>query len=153
MRRLCRRIGRKEFKNEGFACSEKRYLKNYRRQTISHLTSRAQTESFLQPTEEVLARRSLSLCISAEFQALSVSPCHACFLQETETEAERVSLSFPVVVCVTRSDVSSEVGTKSSPQALEILHAFLRRECLKLGAALVFTSCKDSEKCAAVRLV
>lgn len=56
------------------------------------------------------------------------------------------SLPFPVVVCVTRSDWSAEVGSQGSPQALEILEAYLRRECLKMGAALVFTSCKDSEK-------
>lgn len=55
-------------------------------------------------------------------------------------------LPVPVIVVLTRSDFYHQLNTRQNLGQMDIMLAYLRKECLKYNAALIACNCRDEKK-------
>ncbi|EPR63680.1 dynein light intermediate chain [Toxoplasma gondii RUB] len=110
-----------------------RYLATYRRHAMSSGVTRAVTA--------LLDLQNFGSCASTAGEEL-VKTLEAEKATEASSDME-IPIPAPVVVAVTRSDAYQQLNSRQNLGQIDIMMAYLRRECLKFNAAIVACSCRD----------
>ncbi|CBZ56091.1 GA28568, related [Neospora caninum Liverpool] len=120
---------------DGLRNRMQRYLASYRRNATSNGVTRAVTALLdLQNFGSVAGGASEELVKSLEAEKA----------KEASSGAEISSqIPVPVIVAVTRSDAYQHLNSRQNMGQIDIMMAYLRRECLKFNAAIVACSCRD----------
>ncbi|PFH38219.1 hypothetical protein BESB_005600 [Besnoitia besnoiti] len=113
-----------------------RYLANYRRNALNTGVTRAATALL-----DLQQFGSSAAIGNDEAQKLlEVVP-----KADGAAEDNAASFPVPVVVAVTRSDAYQQMNTRQSMGQIDIMMAYLRRECLKFNAALFSCNARDEK--------